>query len=145
MCEIGKNIKLCSCLFEGNINTIIHNKNSRRHKKDKLLNPDKIYKWTLSKYAGFQDWKMNGMLYPPSDKLSEYLTNETILLGLNNENCFDFEYKPNEGDNLVVYCEEKSNYSFLSFIYKNGQWEADSYDSFIHKTERINYGKIVAE
>ena len=145
MCETGKNIKFCSCLVGGNINTIIHHKKSRRHKKDKLLNTSNIYKWTLYKYAGLQDWKMDGMLYPPSDKLGEYLTIETILSGLNNESCFHFEYKPSEGDNLVIYCEEKSNYDHLSFIYKNKQWEADSYDGFMHKTERINYGKVVAE
>ena len=145
MCETGKNIKLCTCLVGGNINTIIHNKNSRRKKKDRLLNSDNIYKWTLYKYVGLQDWTMDGMLYPPTDKLGEYLTNEILIMGLNNETCFDFEYNPNEGDNLVIYTDEKSIYSFLSFIYRNGQWKADSYDGFIDKKERINYGKVVTE
>lgn len=145
MCETGKNIKLCTCVVGGNTNTIIHNKNSRRHKKDRLLNSDKIYKWTLYKYVGLKDWTMEGMLYPPSDKLGEYLTREILITGLNNETCFDFEYKPNEGDNLVIYIDGESIYSFLSFIYRNGQWKADCYDDFIDKKERINYGKVVTE
>lgn len=145
MCESGKNIKLCTCLVGGTANAIIHNKNSRRHKKDQLLNSENIYMWTLYKYVGLQDWAMEGLLYPPSNKLGEYLTNELMLKELNNETCFDFDYKPNEGDNLEIYIDEQSVYSFLSFIYRNGQWKVDSYDCFVDKKERINYGKVVTE
>jgi hypothetical protein len=142
MCETGKNIKLCTCLARENTNTIIHYKNSKRHKKNRLLNPENIYKWTLYRYVGLKDSAMEGLLYPPSYKLGEYLTNEIVLTGINNETCFDFEYKPNEGDNLVIYIDAES-VSFMSFIYRNGQWKAASYDGFIDKEERINYGKVV--
>lgn len=145
MCKTGKNIKLCTCLVGGNTNTVIHNKNSRRHKKNPLINSDNIYKWTLYKYVGLHDWSMEGMLYLPSDKLGEDLTTEILLTELNNETCFDFEYQPNEGDNLVIYIDGESVYSFLSFIYRNGQWKAESYNGFIDKKERINYGKVVTE
>jgi hypothetical protein len=145
MCKTTKNIRLCTCLVDGNIKTVIHHKNARRQKKDRLLDSNNAYKWTLYKYVGLQELTIDGMLLPPSDKLGEYLTNETILSELKNETCFDFEYQPNDGDNLLIYCESKSVYSFLSFIFRANQWEADTYDSFTHKTERINYGKVVAE
>lgn len=145
MCEISKNIKLCSCLVEGNIAPVIHNKNSRRHKKNKILDISDAYKWTLYKYIGTKDLGMEGLLYMPSDKLGEYLTNEMMLSALNNEMCFDFDYQANEGDNLVIYHTERGSYNFLSFIYKNQKWKVDSYNGFTDMTEKINFGKVITE
>ena len=145
MCKTGKNIKFCTCIVDGNSDPIIHHKKSKRNKKEPPLNSDTIYKWTLYKYSGLEESTMEGLLFEPSDKLGEYLTNETLLLGLNTENCFDFEFIPSEGDNLVVYDSQKPSSCFLSFIYKSGHWNADSYDCFIHKIEKINHGKVVVE
>lgn len=84
---------------------------------------------------------MDGMLYQPSAVLGN-LTNEYLVMTLNNEVCFDFEYVPNIGDNLIIYIDNNYN-EWLSFIYKINGWEADSYDGFIHKTEKIKNVKII--
>jgi hypothetical protein len=54
MCETGE-ISTYVLAFLQEISIVIHHKKSRRHKKDKLLNLENIYKWTLYKYIGLQD------------------------------------------------------------------------------------------
>lgn len=136
MCETGKEIKLCTCVPNG-MNRIVHNKNSRRFK-----NLPKEFTWTLRKYVGDSDCMMDGMITFPLDMISEDLTTEKMLVDLNNRNCFDFDYKPNEGDNLQIFTPEKYSRQFLSFIYRNDEWIADFYDGFRYETEKINHGKV---
>ena len=138
MCEIGKEIKLCTCIPNG-LNTIVHNKKAKEKK-----NQDK-YTWTLYKYVGLTEYPMDGMLIYPDDALSETLSAEKMLEELNNRNCFDFSYNPNEGDNLQIYNPAKFIKKYLSFIYRNGKWIVDSYNSFTCDTEKINYGNVEVE
>lgn len=135
MCEIGNEIKLCTCVPNG-LNAIVHNKKSRsRQNRDKFT-------WTLNKYVGDSENMMDGMLIYPDSVLSENLTTERMLSELNDRNCFDFDYEPNEGDNLLIYNPEKYIKKYLSFIYRNGKWIADSYNKFRDKIEKINYGNV---
>ncbi len=136
MCETGKEIKLCTCVPNG-MNRIVHNKKSRRFKK-----LPKEFTWKLRKYVGFSNCMMDGMIIFPIDILSEDLTTEKMLMDLNNRNCFDFDYQPNEGDNLQIFTPEKYSIQFLSFIYRNGEWIADYYNGFRDATEKINHGKV---
>ncbi|MBF7091290.1 hypothetical protein IUY40_07040 [Flavobacterium sp. ALJ2] len=138
MCDTGKEIKLCTCVPNG-INSIVHNKKSRKFKK--LRNE---FTWTLKKYVGDSDFTMDGMIIFPLDALSEDLTNKKMLVALNSKNCFDFDYIPNEGDNLRIDTPH-TNQKFLSFIYRKGEWVPDFYDGFRDKTEKINYGKVTFE
>ncbi|MCL9806559.1 hypothetical protein NAT51_13570 [Flavobacterium amniphilum] len=118
-------------------NTIVHNKKSRRFKHNR-----EKYTWTLDKYIGYAKYPMDGMLIYPDHDLAENLTTETVLEELNSKNCFDFDYNPNEGDNLRIYNPEKYIRKYLSFIYRNGKWMADSYNGLIEETEKFNYGNI---
>lgn len=140
MCKIGKNIKLCSCLPNGDIKAIVHNKKSRKHKIDRDQ-----HTWALERYIGDSEYFMDGMLIFPSKMLVENLTEEFMLKELNSRNCFDFEYLPIEGVNLKIYNPKKYINEYLSFIFRNGSWIAESYDGFRDKTEKINYGKLIFE
>ncbi|TPG45232.1 hypothetical protein [Flavobacterium pectinovorum] len=139
MCETGKEIKLCTCVPNG-IDKIVHNKKSRRFKHLR-----KEYTWTLEKYIGGTDFTMDGMIIFPNDSLSEDLTNESMLIVLNNRHSFDFNYEPKEGDNLQVFGPQSDFRKFLSFIYRNEKWITDYYDGFKDKTEKINYGTVTIE
>lgn len=146
MCKQSNQFKLCSC---SDIKTkIVHNKNSRRY-KNKLpeQKPKKII-WTLSKCEGSQYLGMDGMLIGPASKLTEKLTANYVKEELNTRNCFDFDYSPKEGDNLVLtpYLTKKESlkqeYEFLSFIFNNGQWILKSYNVFYDKVIEFKKGKL---
>lgn len=139
MCETGKEIKLCTCVPNG-MNRIVHNKKSRRFKKFR-----NEFTWKLRKYVGDSNCMMDGMIIFPLDALSEDLTNEKMLTDLNHRNCFDFDYKPNEGDNLEIYTPHRYEREYLSFIFRNEEWIADYYDGFRDETEKINYGIVYFE
>lgn len=139
MCEIGKHIKLCTCLPNGDINAVVHHKKSQNRK-----NRDK-HTWTLSRYLGNSEYQMDGMITMPDDMLVGNLNSDFLLQELNSRNCFDFEYSPNEGDNLQVYNPVKYASKFLSFILRDGFWVKDYYNGFKDKTEKINYGTLLIE
>ncbi|TPG45229.1 hypothetical protein EAH81_01095 [Flavobacterium pectinovorum] len=120
------------------MNKVVHHKNSRKS-KNKRLND---FTWTLDRCLGFSNTTMDGMGYMPEKALSEDLTNERMLVDLNSKNCFDFDYEPQEGDNLSIYTPKNHIRKHLSFIFENGEWIADSYLPFMYKLEKINYGKV---
>ncbi|OHT44215.1 MULTISPECIES: hypothetical protein [Flavobacterium] len=137
MCVNGKEIKLCTCVPNG-MDTIIHHKNSRKNRKKRRVD----FTWTLEKCMGYSKTTMDGMGYRPEEVLTEDLTNERMLMVLNTNNCFDFDYQPGEGDNLQVFAPENSMRRHLSFIFKNGEWTAGSHMPFMYEMEKINFGKV---
>ncbi len=78
----------------------------------------------------------------PSDKIGFYLTEDFVINELNSgKACFDFNYKPKEGDNLQINFQRNKYWTeFLSFIYRKNIWESDSYYTFDEKIEPVNYG-----
>jgi hypothetical protein len=113
MCQHLKKMTLCTCAAKVEV---VHNKKSRRN-KNKVF-PDNKLTWTLYQYLGAYDSGMDGMLMEPSYRITAELTFEYILAELNARNCFDFEYNPNEGDNLIFYGPQ----GFMSFIFGNNRW-----------------------
>lgn len=152
MCEPALDLKLCSC--EGIPIPIIHNQNSRKHKKQFSPEEYLVHQlvWTLYKYIGKEDSEMMGMMFMPEDKIGNILTAELVLDQLNRKNCFDFEYNPQEGDNLIIHFNPSKNtlpkkdqhkaHYYMSFIFKAGNWHEDIYDAFSDKTEKFNSGKL---
>lgn len=110
------------------------------------------YIWTLHRYLGEKESWMLGEIRMPVDQLDREITTAYLIQELNSKKVFDFDYSPAQGDNLLirkeyVYKKEKAHsrpdlWDFLSFIFRNGKWEADFYDVFTDKTRRINKGKI---
>ena len=150
MCEVTKKLKLCSCTTN-DVTDTIHNKKSRRYKNHlKQNNPSNII-WTLHKYEGTEYLGIDGVLIAPADKLDDLITAEYVKLELNKENCFDFAYSPQEGDYLELKFQRTNtkakfdDYKFLPYIFRNGQWTIDSYNSFYEKTVEIRKGKVKFE
>ncbi|MFH6990923.1 hypothetical protein [Flavobacterium sp. FlaQc-48] len=134
-------MKLCSCL-----NTVIHNKNSRRTRQKNRTESGAIYKWSLKKYIGHYYSGLEGMVRMPDAALERNLTAEGILHDINDRNCFDFEYIPTEGHNLEIYSDDDKYYrKFVSFIFRNDKWVIDVYDGFRHETEIVNHGNVKFE
>lgn len=140
MCQNGKEIKLCTCVPNG-MDTIIHHKNSRKNRQKRRVD----FTWTLEKCLGWSKTTMDGMGYMPEKALTEDLTNERMLVDLNSKNCFDFDYEPNEKDNLQIFTPESSIRRHLSFIFRNGEWVAGSHMPFMYEMEKINFGKVTLE
>ncbi len=88
---------------------------------------------------------MDGIGYMAEKALTEDLTNERMLVALNSKNCFDFDYQPNEGDNLQIFTPENAIRKHLSFVFQNGEWIAYSYLAFLYEMEKINFGKVTFE
>jgi hypothetical protein len=126
MCDFNKGFILCSCKIKEK--KIVHNKNSRQNKKMQGDAPQ-IYRWILSEFKETQtEWLAIGRYKMPISDIGQGLTEEWVLLNLNERNCFDFNYIPKEGDDLVIRSNISSSY--LSFIFQNGQWESGLHDPF---------------
>lgn len=62
---------------------------------------------------------------------------------LNSKNCFDFDFIPNENDNLYFY--KKKGYEvddLFEFVFLNGKWEQGNILSWKYITEKEFEGKI---
>ena len=146
MCEINNKLKFCTCLEEKDIKLIELHKSLEKFQKKQIPGSKEPFSWVLFEYKGFEASDIMGLLKMPSDKIGFYLTEEFVLQQLNLTDCFDFDYKPKEGDNLQVHFQDnKYSAEFLSFIYRDENWEADSYYTFTEKIEPKNYGILKVE
>lgn len=141
MCDFEKGFKLCSCKLE--IPKIQKNKKSKKYKDIPVQKSD--YRWVLSRLAGIRDetndeFLIEGEYSMPSKDIGKGLDDEWIMLNLNLENCFDFEYCPMEGDSLSFF--SNANFEYLSFIFKNGNWIIAHYDSFNMILKKIDEGIV---
>ena len=142
MCEINNNLKFCTCLEKKDRELINLHKRLEKFQKKQIPGSKEPFSWVLYEYQGSDDSDLMGLLNMPSDKIGSFLTEDYVLSQLNSkENCFDFNYVPKEGDNLQVNFQRNKYWTeFLSFIYRDKKWEADSYYTFTEKIEPVNYG-----
>ena len=151
MCNRTEKLELCACL-DMNTNKIqkLYSEEIKRLDKQELL---KVAKWELNRFLGTTFSEMDGLVILPSQNLTKELSEEFILRELNNSNCFDFEYQPSEGDNLIFTIGwlfnkwgKKMNpeieYKYSSYIFRSGEWKPDFYNPFYEKTEIINKGVL---
>jgi len=132
MCDFEKGFKLCTCAPSGTQapRAIIHHKKSKRRKRH--IDPDTLpreYIWVIFKHRKTIEPDEIGHYQMPRSNIGQGLTADWVLLNLNVENCFDFDYEPSEGDNLVIR-EPAPLSPRLSFIFRNGAWVEDHYDAF---------------
>lgn len=125
MCDFEQGFILCTC--ENKPQQIVHNKHSRRYKNSPKTE-EEGYRWFLSSFVNTFEPMMEGSYEPPSRELGGGLTEEWVLLHLNYGNCFDFDYTPSDGDNLVI--RPANSYKYMSFIFRKGEWVSDRYDGF---------------
>ncbi len=133
MCDFNNGFILCKC----NTKNTIHNKKSRRNK----MNAPREYNWVLNKYVGRSSEMEMGRYELPVNDLKEGLTADVVLRELNEKNCFDFDYMPHEGDNLVL--SNKPDQIRMEFIFKSGKWGVEHYSPFDHVVEKVDQGKVM--
>lgn len=107
-------------------------------------NPSGII-WSLYRYAGQDNNAMDGLVVLPEVRLGAVFSAAFVCRELNERNCFDFMYDPEEGDYLVlsVYrANARSQYRYMAFLFENGRWIIKTYDPFRDKIEEIGRGKI---
>lgn len=136
MCENAANITFCTCEPKP---SAVHNKNSRRARKDKAVQEVRSYRWSLHKITGLSQQTLDGLLIEPNHEFSKELTGESILKEINRRNCFDFDYEPNQGDSLEIY---ESGGRFISFIFEKEKWIIGSPNPFTHQVTKINSGSV---
>lgn len=151
MCERSETLELCAC-SDMNTNKIqqLYADDIKRLDKKELL---KVIRWKLNRYLG-KEWSgMDGLLIMPSQNLTQELKENFILKELNKHNCFDFNYEPTEGDNLIFEIgwvfnkrgkriQGKLAYEYSSYIFKSEAWKVDFYNPFYEKTEIIKEGIV---
>jgi hypothetical protein len=138
MCDFEKGFILCTC--EDKEKPIIHNKNSRRNKKNQI-NDSQVYRWYLYEFVEKHALMMIGRYLLPTSDLGNSLTAEWVLLNLNERHCFDFDYTPKEGDNLIMRAKHLAGLH-LSFIFREGIWLEDHYDAFNYTLKLNLEGEI---
>ncbi len=149
MCISSLSLKFCTC----------SQPTPKIKRSDRMDNPDWYLAqynannlvWLLERYNGKRDGIVIGSVIMPSQEVTPTLTNDFVLEQLNIQNCFDFEYIPHEGDNLIIRLNDKQKkqrmksnpnaMNFLSFLYRNGRWEIGTY-GLMDKTITFQKGHI---
>lgn len=148
MCKYGEKIRFCSCTREKikykDPNSINVNKVTQGNRKISLEeDPLLMFVWQLLRYDGEHvNTELEGEYLPPVNDIGNGLNSAWIELNLNTENCFDFDYTPIEGDNLIIR-HSSIGYDYLSFIYKAGQWHIKHYNPLTNSTHLIDSGKVM--
>jgi len=147
MCNFEDGMRFCSCKAEEikyrEPDIFIRHKNEiikKEHRKNKHI--PLLYVWTLFRYAGETEGLEMGRYAFPSHDIGKGLNAEWVAMNLNGEECFDFDYEPQEGDNLLIRNNIKQSMAYLSFIYKNRAWEIDHYSPFEVEIEKFEQGKV---
>lgn len=151
MCKEGSKIKFCTCRKE-----IVHTGFADEvsvlysiKEMDAIFALDEseeeynstFFKWELYRVQGKGSLTLGSMVYSQS-QLRDYLTVDHILNVLNNDNCFDFEYTPQERDRFLVkevytYVELESNRrpnlgNRMIFRFEEGKWKVELYPLDYH-------------
>lgn len=142
MCNFENGFILCTCaLEEENRGPKKRRKHPDIEKKEKSDLPPE-YVWRLFRFVKKAEEIEKGKYILPSSDIGAGLNAEWVLLHLNTEDCFDFDYTPQEGDNLMIYKQDQK-VPYLSLIFRNKEWLEDHYDIFMDITEQKEAGKVI--
>jgi len=148
MCTSKKELKFCTCLTDNNMDPLIIQKDLFKFQKKQIPGAKEPYSWVLFEHKGSEEHEgMVGLMNLPSDKIGADLTEEYVIGELNGSRpSFDFDYSPKEGDNLQINFQRNASWTeFLSFIFKNDKWIADSYFTFTEIIEIKDFGIMKVE
>ena len=132
MCEISDELKLCTC-----------------SNAEELGNYWVLYRYNKDK----NELIVGEILLPRIITLEEIRNKDNLLVLLNKNNCFDFEYQPQNKDRLLISLLDSANNDFdeeysesitYGYEYKNGKWKIKDYETFdwVEKYDGILEGKI---
>ncbi|MEO0046338.1 MAG: hypothetical protein RL705_1529 [Bacteroidota bacterium] len=119
---------------------IIQNKKSRKN-KHLLENKGFEFHWKILKRENPSelDEAFYSYMYP-KESIGFELTNLFLLEKLKSKEIFDFDYEPEEFDNLQIF--EKTPLSpYLSFIFLNGEWK-NEFPHFNFENSLKHYGYV---
>lgn len=124
MCDLSKGFKLCSCdgdkLSTKEIGWILRRKNENKEVQH-----------------------IKGKPFIPIMSLDEKQLKTAVVQALNEQNCFDFEYQPQEDDFLKI--KTKRENIWFAFRYKKGRWQEDDstkFNSWRQQLEQYKTGII---
>ena len=155
MCKQDFVIRFCTCEPKEEDKAVVHNKTSRRFKVkfDRNEYFKKHLVWSLRKYSHTYNSGIDGRCVTPVHKLTEDLTSDYLQEQLNSNNLFDFDYIPFEGDCLSIrfdYVNQEIKkkefrpplWEYIVFIYRDGKWVSDYYDSWDIRLKDYKNGKL---
>ena len=71
------------------------------------------------------------------------MTEQFVLEKINSQNCFDFDYTPQEKDCLHIKQGKKGMGKYMAFTFENDKWVIGAnYDAFNDELKQIGEGKI---
>lgn len=121
MCDLSNGFKLCSC--DGD-----------------QLKPEEIG-WTLRrKDENKEIQNIRGKPFVPKFDLDEQQLKTTVAQALNERNCFDFEYQPQEDDFLSIRTKREN--IWFAFRYKKGRWQEDNSTKFNSWRQQLEQYKV---
>jgi hypothetical protein len=124
MCQTITDFTLCSCADK------------------KTTNPSEYF-WYILRYIQTNDTHEMGRVISPKESLDHGLNQEMVLIKLNQKNCFDFEYEPQEKDCLHLAQGKKYSGDYMAFTYRNGEWvNGKEYDPFSDEMKEVKAGKL---
>lgn len=118
MCESGERLKLCTC------------------DEAELKDPD----WELWRHDPTIEAKhLRGRVFPPRwDKLEKALQ-QTMAEALNAENCFDFDYTPQESDVLALRVGKTK---WFRYRFDGRAWKLDTSHPFTPwRTQMVHHSR----
>jgi hypothetical protein len=135
MCQVSSSIKFCSCAD----NLAEATKNAKSI----------YYIWTLNRLVRVDYLELDGIFLDDPLQLDE-LYAETIVKALNEKNLFDFEYTPNENDQLKIervnpkkrYEKKKLVGIHLDFYYSQDKWHIGTPKELSYEYEVYKNGKV---
>lgn len=156
MCENKKHITFCTCVEKASDNrfeAIIASFKILGNKEEYLKTN---YTWSLErvirKYSLEERTMIVGELGMPSKMLDTELTAAFVVNELNKKVEFDFDYAPQDGDEITIGLDyrykEIENHarpslpSPMNFVYENEEWYFGYVNHFEYQKRTINKGKI---
>jgi hypothetical protein len=119
----------------------VHNKKSR--KKKRRNNEQVDFHWHTYKLLGMKEVEEFGKYTFPVSDLGEGLNSNFLKNELNNRDCFSFNYRPEQGDNLII--SRGATAVRIEFVFNNGKWEEDHYSPFMFELTELDHGKLMPQ
>ncbi len=131
----------------------VHDLYSDEMKKLKKNDFLQIISWTLFRRMHEMEKFIDGMIVFPKQNLTDILTEDVVLATLNNQDPFDFEFKPQNNDELVLRSGElfnrrgkkidrHRNSEFAFFVYQDGMWSSRTSPSEYDEINVVRKGLV---
>lgn len=152
MCKADDKLHLCSCSDMKSLSD-----SPGISAQITQLSKSELYcliRWRLLRFIKSEWSGLDGLLIRPVNELTSRITADFLQNLMNNtQNCFDFEYTPSVGDQIIFdtimlnkygkITIPESQYKFVSLIYKRRKgWGIDNYNSFYDITEQFKQGFV---